>query len=162
MACSVGTPPFSPPSSLRVSLWGKTLLFLEKCFHFCYFLPMSQRKIMNSYKPSKFNTRTEDTEISIRNSTFTQMEDINPSLCPNHHQTHTLGDGWQSGDESDTHQRQRQQPTSWRSPEQSCQRSEHALPAGMVLTSSWERCAVSGKAKEMELRPMPKQLRYQA
>lgn len=116
-----------PSTLLLTCLWGKTSLFLEKCFQFCYFLLMSQRSIMNAYKPSKFNTRTEDTKISVRNPAFTQMEDIIPSLCPSRHQTHTLGDGWQDGDESDTHQLQRQQPTSWCLPEQSCQRSEHSI-----------------------------------
>lgn len=60
------------------------------------------KSIMNLYKPSKFKMRTEDTEISLRNLTFTQMEDIISSLCPSHHQTHRLGGRWQG----DTHQHQ--------------------------------------------------------
>lgn len=79
------------------------------------------KSIMNLYKPSKFKMRTEDTEISLKNLTFTQMEDIIPSLCPSHHQTHRLGDRWQG----DTHQHQ--QPASRRSPEQSCWRSEQGF-----------------------------------
>lgn len=111
------------------------------------------KSIMNLYKPSKFKMRTEDTEISLRNLTFTQMEDIIPSLCPSHHQTHRLGDRWQG----DTHQHQ--QPASWRSPSRAAGDQSRASPGGGAQKASWERHAISGNAKDLKPRPVPPQLR---
>lgn len=113
-------------AALQSSFWrvcgdeGKNTISWE-VFLFPLLTNAATKCIMNLYKPSKFNTRTEDTEISLRNLTFTQMEDIIPSLCTSHHQTHRLGDGWQG----DTHHHQH--PAFWCLPEESCWRSEHSF-----------------------------------
>lgn len=144
MSYSVEMSPFNPPSDMCVVMREKTVFTSWKVFLFPLLSIDAAKSIMNLYKSSRFNVRTEDTEISFRIQNFLPL-----SQPPSNTQAGVTG--W----------RQEWYTSAPAEPRHSCWRSEHNLTTWHSTESELGEicCPCTSKGHDTKPRPTPPQLR---